>query len=359
MSAVVAGEAIARTLETWVEAELRPWRACTLDRIAIEQRLREEARRNGQVCLFRIRDGTVEFAPFTILHRAYLLDPRHSGGARAHLYLRHLRDVVQSFDVRGSALIGVFVADLHLPRPQAPVFCYQKPAGARGLLLPDVDLLSDDYCRAGDGRYDDPIPFAAKRPQAIFVGATTGTDVLTRERVASGANARLDAAQFFRDREDVIFHLPDIVQCDGPETRAAIAALDVGGRRWSWAEQRAFRYLLSMDGNGATCSRVAAALHGHQVLAKYASPNMLYYFHGLRPWCHYVPINAHGDVIDMIEEAVTARALHGDIARRSHRFARRFLTRQPIMHYSALLLSAYIRRFGEGGAVLSAPTPPS
>jgi hypothetical protein len=345
--AVRASGEVLRTLAAWVEAEFRPWQNRSIDRADIEDRLRDEARRNGQVCLYRIRDGRVDFAPFTAMHRPFLLDPDHSGGARAHLYLRHLREVVNAFGLSGSALIGIFVADLHLPRPRAPVFCYQKRAGDRGLLLPDVDLLSDDYCATADGRYDDPVPFEAKRPQAIFVGSTTSTTILTMDDVRRRRNPRLDAALFFREEADVIFQLPNIVQYDDEDTRAAIEQLNVHGRRWSWAEQQHFRYMLSLDGNGATCGRVAATLHGHQVLAKYASPNMLYYFHGLRPWHHYVPINEHGDVLDLVADADAGFSLHRDIAERSRQFARQFLTRVPIMHYSALMLSSYIRHFGE------------
>lgn len=348
MTATASGDPIARSLEAWVEAEFRPWQDNILDRATIEDRLREEARRNGQVCLFRLFDGRVDFAPFTLMHRPYLTDPGHSGGARAHLYLRHLREVVTTFGIRGSALIGIFVADLHLARPQAPVFAYQKPAGNRCLLLPDVDLLRMD------GRFEeDRTPFEAKYPQAIFAGSTTGTEVLTTEDVRCGTNGRLDAALFFRDRDHVIFHLPNIVQCDGPATVAAIEALGVSGRRWSWGEQQAFRYLISMDGNGATCSRVAAALHGNQVLAKYASPHRLFYFHGLAPWRHYVPINEHGDVLDLVADATDAFELHHAIAEASRRFAQDFLSRRSMLAYSALLLSAYLSRFGEGGTRLS------
>ena len=348
--AFAASDDVERTLAAWVDAEFRPWRAGSLERAAIEECLRDEARRNGQVCLFRLRGGSVDFAPFTAMHRPDLLDRAHSSGARAQLYLEHLREVVHGFGISGSALIGIYVADLHLPRPRAPVFCFQKRAGDRGLLMPDVELLYHDYCASRDGGYDDRLPFEAKRPQAVFVGSTTGTQMLTLDDVRRRANARLEAALYFRDEPGVTFRLPNIVQYDWEETRAAIEALGVGGRHWSWAEQQEYRYMLSLDGNGASCSRVAATLHGHQLLAKYASPYILYYFHGLRPWQHYVPINEHGDVLDLVAETNKGFALHRDIAECSRHFARRFLTREPIMRYSALMLSAYIARFGEDGA---------
>jgi len=242
----------------------------------------------------------------------------------------------------------VYVADLHLSRPRAPVFCYQKRAGDRGLLLPDVDLLIDNYCDTQDGRYADQTPFEAKRPQAIFVGSTTGSETLTLADVRQRTNARLDAALYFRDEDSVIFELPSIVQCDHEETRIAIERLGISGRRWSWAEQQEYRYMLSMDGNGATCSRVAATLHGHQVLAKYASPNLLYYFHGLEPWKHFVPINEHGDVLDLVSDAGADFTLHKSIADQSREFASRFLKREPILRYSAMLLTRYIQQFGTG-----------
>lgn len=341
-------ELTTRILSGWVEAELAPWQDTSLDGVAVNERLRADARRNGQICLYRIRDYEVSFAPFTTMHRPFLLDPQHSGGSRAHMYLTHLRDVVRTYELAGSALIGVFLADHQLPRPQSPVFCYQKHVGSRALLLPDVDLLSDDYCGVLSGRYDDPIPFGYKLPEAVFVGSTTGTELLTIENVQSRSNARLDAAMFFRGKAGVTFRLPNVVQCDSPATRAAIENLGVGGVHWSWLEQQRFRYMISMDGNGATCSRVAATLHGNQVLVKYSSPYVLYYFYGLEPWVHYIPVNEHEDVFDVLAERDVAYATHHRIANHSKYFAQQFLNRASIMEYSALLLERYINLFGDG-----------
>jgi hypothetical protein len=266
-----------------------------------------------------------------------------------------LRDAVRTFGVRGRGLIGIYLADKYLERVTVPLFFFQKPAGASGMLLPDIDFLHlNHYVLPGDLFYDS-LDWTEKTDHAVFAGATTGSGLITAETVRLGTNQRLRAATFFKDRREVTFALPSIVQYDAPETKALIEELGVSGQRRTWHEQFASRFVLSMDGNGATCSRVAIALHSRSILVKYASANQLYYFHGLVPWRHYIPVRANAEVIRLVREAPAFAARNERIAAESRVFAQTYLSRVAVLRYSAAMLSRYLALFGEDGGDMAAP----
>ena len=127
---------------------------------------------------------------------------------------------------------------------------------------------------------------------------------------------------------------------------AALSAFGVGGPRIGWQEQAAHRFILSMDGNGAACSRVALALRWNSVLVKYNSPYLLYYFHGLEPWRHYLPVRRDPDVLDLIAGMAGSADRDAEIADRSTQFARDHLNRRSATTYTAELLERYFALFG-------------
>jgi hypothetical protein len=287
--------------------------------------------------------------------RPYLLDLGHTMGLRAHFFLALLRDAVRLFGIRGSARICIFVADEYVTDLRGPVFFFQKPMGGRAPLLPDIDLIILGYCADSDGRFGDRISWEDKRQHAIFVGSTTGSAPLTSRHVHERTNARIRAATFFQGRDDVTFELPNICQEDSEETRNLIESLNIGGPHRSWAEQQQSRYQISIDGNGATCARVAITLHSNSVLMKYYSNNILYYFDGMKPWRHYIPIVNDLNILRTLEDAQRFEEMHRDIAKRSRIFAQQMLTRHAILAYTARLLQSYINAFGTNGGELGNP----
>ena len=137
------------------------------------------------------------------------------------------------------------------------------------------------------------------------------------------------------------FSLPNIVQCTSAAAEEAIRALDVGRRRIERSEQLKFKYLISLDGNGATCSRVAIALRSNSVLLKYASPHQLFYFQDMLPWVHYVPIDRDSDVERIIEDGTRRPERYRRIARNGGRFFLQHLQRSHCELYVAALLKQY------------------
>ncbi|WP_197277284.1 glycosyl transferase family 90 [Sphingomonas profundi] len=333
-------------MKEWVEAEFAAWRGFSRDRDQIEAELGELSLQDASVFLFRVADGDVAMLP-----RAETDATRHVSSLgldiRAHQYLRMFRDAVRFFGVGGSATFAVSMHDAFPGKTDLPLFCYQQKLGSRYILLPDIDFPQHLFYSDERAKYFDGRPFAAKQRSAIFVGSTTG-DYLTAEHVRELRTPRLRAAVRFRDHPRITFHLPQIVQCDSPETVAMVEALDVKGSPLDWHGQYEHRFLISVDGNGATCSRVYLSLNSNSVLLKYASPYQLHYFRGLVPWRHYVPVARDEDILDLIDNQDRHEALFADIAVQSKAFARRHLSRLSLLCYTARLLAEYVCMFGDG-----------
>jgi hypothetical protein len=324
----------------WVSQELAPWEGVRIAKDDLHRSQREACGASTTMRILRIRDGRVEIEPH---HDDRSSTPVSTiNVARAQLYRSTIERLVREYSLVGSCEMLVQIGDGSMDYRHMPSFAFQKVRGAATILIPDVDLLSMNL---DDPSLQDGLRFEEKAKHAIFVGSTTGRNI-DAEVVLSGKHERLRAAVSFRDAPGVTFELPSVAQCDSPETEQLIANLGITGRRRSWQEQFGSRYLISMDGNGATCSRVAIALRSQSVLVKYNSAHMLYYFHGLRPWVHYIPMRLDTQLIELVENADATFDRDENIATQGRDFAERYLSRAAIDRYFADVLRRYIAIFG-------------
>ena len=287
---------------------------------------------------FRIENGRVsiaEKAPAT---------PDKVPIWRPPLYQKFLTHVVESFCPDLTTDLLVHVGDGGLGNERVPILAFQKPHDTNPLLLPDVDLLEADFFE-GPHTFDDQLVFFEKDTSAVFVGATSGMrideDVVRYLRLP-----RLRSAMFFKDNPRVDFRLPvlDNVVSDG--AREMLVRMGFGlGNRLTYEEQLRHKFIISMDGFGATCSRVATSLMSNSVLLKYDSPHRLFYFHGLKEWIHYVPISEDRDVLTVIRMEEENRGLFALIAQQGQDFFRTYLVRSAAARYTALLLGLYAGLF--------------
>lgn len=259
---------------------------------------------------------------------------------RAELYAAFLSAAVAAHGLSSPLRIAVDVHDDATDHAAAPVFGFQKRRGAATVLLPDVDLIrgEPDLDRFADRR-----PYEAKAARGVFAGSTTGPGAVTTEALADGTIPRIRAAFFFRGREEVDFRLPKLVQCDSPAVETRLRELGFGVGALSWPEQLESRFLLSMDGNGATCSRIATALASNSVLLKYESEHVLFYSVLMQPWLHYVPVSGDEEVLDAIRLERRHPGYFRTVAAAGTALARAVLTRSAQLRYAAELLEAYRR----------------
>lgn len=337
-------------MDFWVDREFAPWEGFELPVGSLQAELARIASEHIGVFYFTIQNNIVSFdgkSKYNFIETG----GRHAEALlfRAELYRQFLQDVILLFGITGKCNFAIDIDDLSSEIFEAPVFRFQKVRGKREILLPDIDFLQRDFYV----NEQDEVAYNIKQHQAIFVGSTTGDPYITRSHVENLTNRRLRSATYFRGSESVKFHLPNIVQCDTPETEQLIEALNVGGKLIPWEEQLRSRYLLSADGNGATCSRVVLSLLSNSVLMKYHSEHQLYYFDGLVPWRDYIPIYEDQDVEVHISRSLNNLVAHGAIAARSRDFARRHLSRIEVMRYTAKLIQRYMSLTGQEVANLS------
>lgn len=335
-------------VDRWADRELAPWQSNDLSRNEAEAQLLAVAALDRSVCIYTIDGSQVAYHPEMAVLCPHLMREDNPLGLRAVLYRDHFAEALRAYGVEGRAVIGMQVDDLYGRPVKTPLLAFQKPRGSRAILVPDIDFLASRYYQDEDNKFLDRTSFADKQHRGMFVGSTTGNPELTQDLVARGKNARIKAAVYFRGNPRVVFDLPNIVQCDTAATVDMIRALDIQGVPRSWQEQLDSRYLLSIDGNGAACSRVMLAMLSNAVPVKYDSLHQLFYFHGLDPWRHYIPVRRNREVLNMVREAEEFGPLHAAIARQSSVFAIEHLTRVEVMRYTATLLDRYIGLFGEG-----------
>jgi hypothetical protein len=319
-------------VDAWAERELGYWRGVGLRRLAVERQVHAIAARRPEMRLYQFVDGGVAMLPAAA-------PEQESRGFRAAHYLAFFRAVAPLLPADINVTLCVCLDDRVTAAFPVPVFCFQRTAHEHNPLLPDIDFLTNDFHEAE--RFNDKVGYFDKAMRAVFAGATTGGRI-TSERARACSLPRLAAARFFEACADVDFRLPRIVQCADDEAREILEGYEFCRRpRMIWPDQFRHRFLISMDGNGATCARVAMALASNSVLLKYESEHMLFYFPALVAGEHYVPVSAHEDVLAVIAAEQAQPGRYAAVAAAGRAFAERYLTRARLTEYTAFLVRGY------------------
>lgn len=330
-------------IHSWCENQLSHWAARRLDYASVVDELEQLNATEGSVFLFRFENGWV-----TLVDKPAFYTPADIAAGsdflvkRAVMYRDFLQQAVQFRRPKGSGLLALGTHDGAFESATAPIFAFQKRAGSYPVLLNDPDFISNTFYPRGP--CSDPQPFDIKLNKAVFVGATTGA-MHTEESIAGLLDPRLRAGVAFRDRAEVDFKLPEITQCTTDAAVARIRELGFGEGSYDWAYQFGYKFMISMDGNGATCARVALGLKSRSVLLKYDSPHELYYFSGLVPWLHYIPISSDEQVVDIVRMEIEQPGRFRYVSEESRRFYQRYLTRRGVMTYASRLIEMYFSIF--------------
>lgn len=330
-----------------VNNELSAWRGRHLDPALGAALASELNRKFKHLFLLRIENEAVRIVEKPSFFEADEISGyRHTtdrGLARAQSYRQHIEDALRGSGSRHVATLVISGRDLTDSDRRIPVLAFQKPLGSPLVLLPDIDLIRYNFYEAKE--FYDSISYDSKEDSAIFVGSTTGLPNITMMDVETLRLPRLRSAVFFCGSDRVKFYLPKIVSVVSSEVVDSIKNLGVSGRNHTWKEMFSSKFLLSMDGNGACCSRVAVSLGSNSVLMKYRSPYQLYYFSALIPWFHYIPVDSDRHVIELTEWCIN----HPDVARRIAKAGRdaaqRLLSRTSARAYTRALIDGYVATF--------------
>lgn len=316
----------------WAQAQVLPWAAAVdLSRADYDAGVERIHATRHDMLIYDVADGAVTLREPQRHHPTEF--NRRIEAFRAGLYLELLNNAVRmvGLDARFAVVVGVAdkVFDVD---PRMPVFGYQRLKGERPMLLPDIEFQEHHFY---EREHADLHP-DEKVNQIVFSGASTGK-WLSDEDVATDASERLSFAAHFVGHPQVKFSIGMAAECSTPEAEAMLRAKPYF-HEVNWHDQMRSRFIFSMDGNGATCSRVLRGLKTRSVLLKLKSENELYYFSGLIPWRHYIPIEDMAD-LDRLAPQITREDFPSDaIADAANAFCAQHLTREKVTLYTGRLL---------------------
>ena len=320
---------------SWARRETAPWQFRGLNETIVGAELENLNNTDERAYIFDISLGNVSFWP----KPDHLKEKeRFQYTFRADLYKAFLQDVVDLWVPDIEVRFCMSMCDGWINNNVLPTFTYQKPGG-QCICLPDPDCLSENFYEAA--KYRDPASFLDKRCSAVFYGSTSGA-LIDEEMARARSLPRLHAAEYFSAWTNVEFMLPNICQYENEGVLQILKGLPFcGGSGATWRQQLEHKFLISIDGNGATCSRVAVALHSNSILMKYDSIYRLYYFDGLQPWRHYLPIPNHEYVLHAIDAEKKHPGSMMRIAEEGRKFAKTYLNREATEIYTAATLLLY------------------
>jgi hypothetical protein len=329
-------------ITAWCFGELAPWIKRPVSQIDLEIDVELLNSTHGWVFVIDIDRNMADIRPKPLFYTATeMADESIPAIGRLLHYIEFIKNVVARYPLDGKCSIAIDVSDGAVADWEMPLFAFQKSSGSKKILIPDPDFFYNSfYC---SDAFHDTVSFDTKKNKAAFVGSTTGGGIITEDAVKILSVPRLRAGVRFMSYPHIEFKLPVIVHCDSVQTEQAIRALGFGVNPSSWQDQFYYKSLISMDGNGPTCSRVVLALRSNSVLLKYESPCILYYFAGLQPWIHYVPITCDDDVINMVEKQLDNPDLFRYIAQEGAEFYQDFLQKDKVYLYMATLLKMYYK----------------
>lgn len=255
---------------------------------------------------------------------------------RANHYRTLMTEVAKLSRSDDRFLLAMDLADIPMQHDAWPVFGFQKRATSTNLLLPDVDFFHHAWYQDDS----DPLQYEEKSNTACFVGSSTGAS-LDANAVEHDTSPRLHLASRFVNDERVVFKIAHAAHCDTEATRRLLMAKPYYADPMRWDEQLKHRFLLSIDGNGATCSRMVKSLRSHGVLVKFQSEYGLYYFPLLRPGQHLLEVASPEQVWRILDLESQQPGHHRAVAAAGQDFAARYLSAPAVVQYTRLMLQQY------------------
>lgn len=253
---------------------------------------------------------------------------------RAGFYKIYLERVLTMSGNEGSFDFALDVGDRPGDTEAFPVFGFQRDASSHNIVLPDPDFFHYDWYR----RDDDPFTYEAKEIRACFAGASTGGRRLSADAIRNVQIPRLRAAAHFHGNSDVLFRISAAVQCESPDVASLLRRQPYFGPRIPWHDQLRNRFIISMDGNAATWSRMARGLLSNSAVIKYRSPAQLFYFPALQAGREYISVDSEVEVQPIIQKEREQPGAYRHVAQAGQLFAKRFLSAAGVFSYTALLM---------------------
>jgi len=189
--------------------------------------------------------------------------------------------------------------DQDLPRG-LPIFTFQKKRSQTGILHPYVTHMDNYIPSMLDARAK--YPWKSKRPQLFWRGSTTGGKYGLSSWRSLPRSRLISTCSTLNETCDVgFYHYTQMPDQEREEVIKQIeAAFGTLKKSMPIMDQMQYKFLASLDGNGPCSGRIEKFLFGNSVIFKTESDRIEFYYEGLRPDKHYIPIKS--DLTDLPEK---------------------------------------------------------
>ncbi len=105
-----------------------------------------------------------------------------------------------------------------------------------------------------------------------------------------------------------------------------------------------YKYLIAIDGARCTWTRMVWHLQSNSLTFKHTSPQAQWFYKGIEPYKHYIPVKDEQDLLEALYWAEEHPDLAQTIAQQSTAFVENGLTLEDMVHYYIALIKAYNKK---------------
>ncbi len=264
-----------------------------------------------------------------------------------NFYLRSLyfafKTLNHIFSIKNSYYL-VCIDDSFCTDKKIPVLTFAKSKDSYSICIPDCEALwgynlVDTKVKKGIKQY----PFNTKIEKAFWRGSTTGGifrpenwNMFPRSKLAlfSSQNEEICDAKF---TSIVQTSKEDLVTLKEQMSRFGLFGCTV-----SIEDHLAYKYLIDVDGNSCTYSRLYWILKSNSLCLKHISTNEQWYYKGLEPYVHYIPFKE--DFSDLNEKIHWAKNHPDEVEKiilNANEFANESLKHSDALLYLYKVLERY------------------
>ncbi|MCH9631584.1 MAG: hypothetical protein S4CHLAM37_16080 [Chlamydiia bacterium] len=225
-----------------------------------------------------------------------------------------------------------------------PIMTFAKNKNAKNTIaFPDFEAvrgyhLLNREIKAASSKY----PFDQKIEKVFWRGTSTGGHYTEQNW---NTFPRAIAALTSNSHPDLVdAKLTNLVQIQDPSVYKHMRKNRLKGSHATKDEHIQYKYLLDVDGNSCTYSRLYWILLSNSTCLKQITSDEQWYYAGLKPGYHYIPLKE--DLSDLIEKVTWAKSHPKEceqIAKNATVFAETQLGYFDILKYIYLLLNEYAK----------------
>jgi hypothetical protein len=315
-----------------IQEDLNPYKVDKISRSSILKIFKEsqESNQSNYFVLFELRDGQLSATS-------------DNEQTQKFHHFDHLVSTLRDL-IKGSNLPDlIFIMSLHdgwNKTLAVPVF---SPCGFKGvpgtICIPDFEALGQ---RLGTKKEVEKgeISWRKKIARGFWRGSTTGGN-FTKSNCYDKPRSKL-VIHSIQNPRFLDARFTHYCQFEQPSFIREFQEKCPGAPRASIRQHQRYRYLIDVDGNACSWSRMYWILLSRSVLLKQESPWYQWYYKAIKPWEHYIPLK--NDVEDVVDKIIWAKQNDKKarrIAQNATDIVEEIFSKDAVQTYVVMLLKSY------------------